>query len=375
MIRFTSCYSVILGRYFWHFDNMANRGRGGLAAQRREPGREKEPPVFHGTPREDVVEWLKRYRETAEYNFWTPGQSLHHVKWALADLARDWYDSLPQPLPDTFDDIADALIAAFKHPAYESGLAAQLRSRKQGVDESPVAFCYAVLSLCNKVDPAMVEATKIQHLLGGLKPAMVDRIYPFIDFANPDSREFIRLVQLHNQASWIAQSNGWANPGENQFPMYPLQVPGTSTHKEGGQFVTQDQLASFEKRLTSKLETDLKGELAEHKKELQKGFGELLESVGKTVRNELKANKDFRGTNDHGRDRPYDTSGNRASPNVANPRTADGKPICRACGKVGHLARNCWQIRGGNGKQYQNSQKTNQGDKVPENKNDNASKN
>ena len=54
--------------------------------------------------------------------------------------------------------------------------------------------------------------------------------------------------------------------------------------------------AMNEKQLTTKLEKDLKGELAQHKREVkndfkeiqEKGFGDLLASVGKAVRDEMR---------------------------------------------------------------------------------------
>jgi hypothetical protein len=52
--------------------------------------------------------WLRKYRETAEYNFWTPEESLQHFKWSLEDLARDWFDSL-DPVPAEFEDLATAI--------------------------------------------------------------------------------------------------------------------------------------------------------------------------------------------------------------------------------------------------------------------------
>ena len=71
------------------------------------------------------------------------------------------------PEPNTFDAFSVDIRAAFKHPAYESGMAAQLDNRKQGIDESPVLYCYEKLNLCRKVDPNMAEGVKLQHLLRG----------------------------------------------------------------------------------------------------------------------------------------------------------------------------------------------------------------
>ncbi len=154
----------------------------------------------------------------------------------------------------------------------------------------------------------MTEGVKLDHLIRGMKPTLVEKLYPSIDFANPNTAAFVQLVQLHHQATWVANSNDWVPPENNQpVNQFLVGTPGTSPHSPSvldgqSKFVTQaqltNQLENFEKQLTSKLENDLKGELAKHKRELgddfkeiqEKGFGELLESVGKIVRDELRKN-------------------------------------------------------------------------------------
>ncbi|KAK4013452.1 hypothetical protein OUZ56_026007 [Daphnia magna] len=43
------------------------------------PIKQKEPPVFHGTPEEDVVSWMFRFEQIADYNKWTPEQRLRII--------------------------------------------------------------------------------------------------------------------------------------------------------------------------------------------------------------------------------------------------------------------------------------------------------
>ena len=258
--------------------------------------------------------------------------------------------------------------AAFKHPAYDSGVASHLRSRNQGMDESPAMYCFEKLNLCSRVDPRMAESVKLDHLIRGMKPTLVEKIYPFINFANPDTGAFVQLVQVHHQANWVANSNGWTPPDADQpVPQLLLGTPGPSSAKPGEQnsknlLVTQAQLATFEKQLTAKLEKDLKGELDRHKTDLrnefkeiqEKGFGELLVGVGKAVRDELKKNggnnsqKRTNGDGNNSEKRFYGwNSGKRQ-------RTEDGRPICYKCGKPGHIARHC----GNQGRSPQQSDKS-----------------
>ena len=315
--------------------------------------RAKDPPIFEGKPQEDVVAWLEEYQETAEFNLWAPDESLRHVRWALAGFAKNCYRNL-NPQPATFPEFRQAIQGAFKNPAYDSGIAAQLRHRKQGIDESPVIYCFDKLHLCSRVDPRMAEGVKVDHLIRGMKPTLVERIYPYINFANPDSGAFVQLVQLHHQATWVANSNDWTPPETDQpVPQFLIGSPGiasqpSTSQNEPSNLVTQaqltTQLASFEKQLTTKLEKDLKGELAQHKREVkndfkeiqEKGFGDLLASVGKAVRDEMR-----RDNVGKPQKRSFGNSSGRRNGFGKRSRTDDGRPICYNCNAPGHIARDC----------------------------------
>lgn len=234
----------------------------------------REPPIFEGRPQDDVVEWLHDFGEIAEFNQWTPAQKLRQVKWALKGYAKNWYRTR-DPEPVDFDEFADAIRIAFKHPAYESGMAAQLDSRKQGLDESPVIYCFEKLALCKKVDPNMAEGAKLQHLIRGMKPTLLERVYPLINFGAPNTAAFIQQVQLFDQATWIANSNGWKPDVEPSIAQFALHLtPGTSVGPST-QFVTREQL---EKRLIS-LENNLKAEFKEGVVSLKKEIKEDVVSL------------------------------------------------------------------------------------------------
>ncbi len=276
-------------------------GQGGQAQpgqnqRRRQAGYEKEPPVFRGIAREDVVHWLRKYRETAEYNFWTAEESFFNFKWSLEDLARGWFDNL-NPVPANFEELATAITLAFKHPAYEAGLSSQLRTRRQAKDESPVAYCYAMLALCRKVDPNMGEGEKIQFLINGMNSMMVDRIFPFINFQAPDSQAFIELVKLHNRAIWVAQKTDWAteNQGNQVFTLNVVNPSGQGPSQES-KFVTREEfskemmshrkevsaeLATFKTNLTNDLAKELGKQLESFQESMTKNAKETIESVGK----------------------------------------------------------------------------------------------
>ena len=298
----------------------------------------REVPMFEGRPQDDVVEWLQEYRDVADFNNWTVGQRFRHVKWALKGYAKNWYRML-QPEPDTFDAFSIAIRAAFKHPAYDSGIAAELNSRRQGVDESPVLYCYEKLNLCRKVDPEMTEGVKLQHLISGMKPAMVERVYPSVNFVVPNTNAFIQQVQLYHQATWVANSNKWV-PSDSvetppSIPLFSLQqTPGTSSEQTNA-FVTRDEferelkkhrkdvdatLTTFKRDLTNDLSKELGRQLDLFRENVVESSKNAMESVAESLLKKLNENNDG---------------------SSLGKRSVDGRSICNGCHKAGHIERNC----------------------------------
>lgn len=130
--------------------------------------RERDPPVFHGEPHEDVAEWVARYQQVADYNSWNPAQAQRHLGMFLDGVARKWFISLQQP-PPNFEALENELMRAFKHHNYELELDSQLRARTQGETEPAMSYCYDVIFLCSKIDTDMLETVKV-HILRGLLP-------------------------------------------------------------------------------------------------------------------------------------------------------------------------------------------------------------
>ena len=298
----------------------------------------REVPMFEGRPQDDVVEWLQEYRDVADFNNWTVGQRFRHVKWALKGYAKNWYRML-QPEPDTFDAFSIAIRAAFKHPAYDSGIAAELNSRRQGIDESPVLYCYEKLNLCRKVDPDMAEGVKLQHLISGMKPTMVERVYPSVNFVVPNTNAFIQQVQLYHQATWVANSNKWV-PSDSvetppSIPLFSLQqTPGTSSEQTNA-FVTRDEferelkkhrkdvdatLTTFKRDLTNDLSKELGRQLDLFRESVVESSKNAMESVAESLLKKLNENNDG---------------------SSLGKRSVDGRSICNGCHKAGHIERNC----------------------------------
>ncbi|EFX84515.1 hypothetical protein DAPPUDRAFT_314845 [Daphnia pulex] len=98
-------------------------------------------------------------------------------------------------------------------------------------------------------------------------------------FVHPNTVTSVWLVPLHNRATCVSD---WAplnliNQLANSW-LVPLGLPHSlSQTMQRKEFVTQAQLESFEKQLTSKLERELQWELVQYKKELQMDFKKMQE--------------------------------------------------------------------------------------------------
>jgi hypothetical protein len=163
--------------------------------------KERDPPIFRGLPHEDVMEWSYQFQRVSAFNQWGPAQQYRHIEFSLEGVAAKWLTGL-NPRPETIDGLMGALQAAFRHHNYALELESQLRNRKMGPDEPVMSYCYEIIYLCSKVDPAMAEERKVQHIFQNMEPTLVQKVFPQMDGMN--TAELFRRLQAHSQAALIA---------------------------------------------------------------------------------------------------------------------------------------------------------------------------
>ncbi len=188
----------------------------------------RDPPVFRGSPQEDVVEWLFRFQQIAQLNQWNPEQQLRNIGMSFEGSAQKWHwNVMSRPVPPvTFDALKEELLRAFKPVNYEDHLELKLRSRKQCVDESFNDYFHDVVYMCGKIDPGMTERSKVQHLMRGLPSATIKAIYRFITPASNANDLFAQVhVYLQGEAMAMRQEIPPAAP-----PIGP--PPSTSYHRQ-----------------------------------------------------------------------------------------------------------------------------------------------
>ena len=70
-----------------------------------------------------------------------------------------------------------------------------------GPDEPVMSYCYDIIHLCSKVDPAMTEERKVQFIFQNMEPTLVQKVFPQMDGMN--TAELFRRLRAHSQAALI----------------------------------------------------------------------------------------------------------------------------------------------------------------------------
>ena len=138
-------------------------------------------PVFSGKPSENPREWLERYENIALFKKWDDAAKLQHVPLFLDETALNWYRILKPDDKKEWKDFKANFLEVFEQDRYQQRVEIQLQHRVQEAHESPIKFYFDVLRLCKMVEEktgkTMDETTKVEHLLRGLQPYLVEKLW------------------------------------------------------------------------------------------------------------------------------------------------------------------------------------------------------
>lgn len=139
--------------------------------------KQRDPSVFWGKDDEDAVDWLRRFDYCAKFNFWDDVEKVAVFPMFLAGTAESWYSTLLS-IPNTWPELSQEFLSAFKPRDYKSIIAYKIKERKQEIGESSVDFYHHMVSLCRKFDPEMDDETIVGHLFAGLDRELLREVYP-----------------------------------------------------------------------------------------------------------------------------------------------------------------------------------------------------
>ena len=163
--------------------------------------RVREPSVFHGTQEEDGQDWLERFEELADMNKWKGANKLTCVKSYLEGTARKWFRIKK---PASWEDFREKFLMAFEFKNFLFKVETRLRSRRQGLNGPIETYFYDVLSLCTQLEEEseteMSELTKVNYLLNGFTPTLLDRLWPLVPEPINSTDSLLAAALKHAQA-------------------------------------------------------------------------------------------------------------------------------------------------------------------------------
>ncbi|UYV64716.1 hypothetical protein LAZ67_3001742, partial [Cordylochernes scorpioides] len=133
-------------------------------------------PKYDGT--EDPRPWIESLEEIGFLYHWADYIISRYAAMNMTGSAKTWLN-LHKTSFTSWENIKIRLIQDFSLDANKEELRMKL-NRMQHWNEPAIRFAEDILVLCNKVDPAMEEETKIEHVIGGLK-----KEYSFALYLNP----------------------------------------------------------------------------------------------------------------------------------------------------------------------------------------------
>ena len=293
-----------------------------MAAAARPQMKFLSPPTFRGETDSDALDWLHRYETTGSYNKWGDGDLRDNFEMYLDGSARKWFlfSIIPiewRNLPERVDPENDgrrleaemglrtAFLLEFQQGNVGMFQEAKLRNRVQGINEPTTNYYYDILDLCRVVNQNMSEINKLQYLYRGLKPSLLEKIYPLKLTTCVD---FLAAAKVHAEAALMANRRNWSES---------VLSPSTpSDYSAPIAFVRSEESNNSNHAELLKIVKDLQ-------KVNSKEFKELRESIELLKKQDLKKSVSWERTD-------------------SSPRSSRGTPTCFKCEKSGHIARFCF---------------------------------
>ncbi|CAN7978002.1 unnamed protein product [Ixodes persulcatus] len=140
--------------------------------------RQRDPPIFSGSPDTDVHNWMKSYDRASHHNRWDDSFKLANVVFFLKDTALQWFDNHEDEI-SSWDALTAAFSEAFGKPERRKQQAKdKLARRFQATTESSTSYIEDVLRLCTRVDADITEEDRIRHLFKGLSQDLFAVVAP-----------------------------------------------------------------------------------------------------------------------------------------------------------------------------------------------------
>ncbi|RWS23389.1 hypothetical protein B4U80_13387 [Leptotrombidium deliense] len=260
------------------------------------------PRPFTGRSDECIVDWLDHFDMIGNANGWaTDDEKFKRLPSYLDGTARKWYFGYVKQLktpPKDYKELKDAIKEVFGKGANQAISFDALHQRQMLLGESVEDYFFDKLRLCQRYNSSMTDLEKVNILLRGLAPYLLDRIYP-LQPKTPS--ELFKLLRLFSEGAQMANSRTQWN---------------SSAYQQVEQAAIQAERSNFRSR--------------------DRGNGRFRQF-----------NRDMRSSLDTIERRNRFQSPRRQSNERSQSRNRNGIR-CYNCQKVGHIARECRLRRGNN---------------------------
>ncbi|KAI1283196.1 hypothetical protein HDE_12834 [Halotydeus destructor] len=163
------------------------------------------PRVFKGQEDEDIEEFLRYFEIICKANGWSSSEyKLAKLPGFLDGLARKIYmSSYPKEGPKTWEELIETLRSALGSQMPELKQFSSMNNRMMRPGESIASYYFEKLKLINDYKNNMDESEKMFHIKRGLSASLLEKILPY-QLKSLD--QLYKKLQLYSEGMMIANS-------------------------------------------------------------------------------------------------------------------------------------------------------------------------
>lgn len=295
----------------------------------------KDPGTFCGTDNVDIEDWLSLYERASKNNRWDETIMLANLLFYLKGTAKVWFENNEDEI-GSWDACKEKMRSLFgKSAGRKAAAKKELTSRAQTAAESYLTYIQDVLALCRKADDGMTESEKVGHVLKGIADdafnLLICKDCDTIDAIIEECKRFEAAKSrriAHNVARLPNTAATWSCEDVPE-PSAPLTVEHVKT-------IIRRELDAVSPAFTCGRTCDHSSQMVPLVQAIvhQELSNAGLDSVRAAAPSQ-PINRRPSVSHAQGQRPPFRTR------NPAEWRTADDRPICFNCRRIGHVARHC----------------------------------
>lgn len=311
------------------------------------PYRDRDASTFSGKRGDDPIAWIHEYERVSIINGWDDSFRLANVIFYLTGTAKLWFENHEDTIT-SWEIFKSQLVAIFGNRDHQKKEAeAILSTRAQLSTETCTDYIENVLRLCRLVDPQMSEEDKVGHLLKGI----AEDVFNFVALRNVTS---VGDVVNETRNFEALRRNRIGSPAIRRLPnvVPTLAAMDHSTHGLEGlirRIIREEMHALMGYNAPASQPADISDLVRNEVRRIATSVSPPVTppTVAPSWGSIPQPQHNVFGQTD----RPTDMHNRHAfSPiqPITEPtspfgpgRTADNRPICYGCGRVGHVRRYC----------------------------------